>query len=263
MKKSTLAAAVGLAMGGAALSAQAALIDSAVLQYAPGTVGNYTSAPAAGASWFTMQVAPTVILWTGVQAGVAGGVHIGSNDLPAGVVSHGGLPYGGTYTSDIGGIDTGWAFFSNTGMHFTATPVTVVTDSGFTKTLDFSGWRVTWNTIPTINMGGGMQVVSSLNTKNSTISYTTYNNGTGLATITCSNSSCSNSSEFTLDYAAVVPKGDASGFGGVAYTYHLTSGTTTDTYHVQSVPVPAAAWLFGSGLLGLVGIARRKKKASA
>jgi hypothetical protein len=27
------------------------------------------------------------------------------------------------------------------------------------------------------------------------------------------------------------------------------------------VPVPAAVWLFGSGLLGLVGIARRKKKA--
>ncbi|MGB5298098.1 MAG: VPLPA-CTERM sorting domain-containing protein [Thiogranum sp.] len=27
------------------------------------------------------------------------------------------------------------------------------------------------------------------------------------------------------------------------------------------VPVPAAAWLFGSGLLGLVGIARRKKAA--
>jgi hypothetical protein len=27
------------------------------------------------------------------------------------------------------------------------------------------------------------------------------------------------------------------------------------------VPVPAAAWLFGSGLLGLVGIARRKKTA--
>jgi hypothetical protein len=28
---------------------------------------------------------------------------------------------------------------------------------------------------------------------------------------------------------------------------------------VQVVPVPAAAWLFGSGLIGLVGIARRKK----
>ncbi len=30
---------------------------------------------------------------------------------------------------------------------------------------------------------------------------------------------------------------------------------------VPSVPVPAAAWLFGSGLVGLVGVARRKSKA--
>ncbi len=30
---------------------------------------------------------------------------------------------------------------------------------------------------------------------------------------------------------------------------------------VSAVPVPAAVWLFGSGLLGLVGIARRKKAA--
>jgi hypothetical protein len=28
---------------------------------------------------------------------------------------------------------------------------------------------------------------------------------------------------------------------------------------VQVVPVPAAVWLFGSGLIGLVGLARRKK----
>jgi hypothetical protein len=28
----------------------------------------------------------------------------------------------------------------------------------------------------------------------------------------------------------------------------------------QAIPVPAAVWLFGSGLLGLVGVARRKKK---
>ncbi len=30
---------------------------------------------------------------------------------------------------------------------------------------------------------------------------------------------------------------------------------------VSAVPVPAAVWLFGSGLLGLVGVARRKKAA--
>ena len=27
------------------------------------------------------------------------------------------------------------------------------------------------------------------------------------------------------------------------------------------IPVPAAVWLFGSGLLGLVGVARRRKQA--
>lgn len=32
-----------------------------------------------------------------------------------------------------------------------------------------------------------------------------------------------------------------------------------DNYMATIVPVPAAAWLFGSGLIGLIGIARRKK----
>jgi hypothetical protein len=40
-------------------------------------------------------------------------------------------------------------------------------------------------------------------------------------------------------------------------TIHLDSVSVAP----QVVPVPAAVWLFGSGLLGLVGIARRKKKA--
>ena len=40
------------------------------------------------------------------------------------------------------------------------------------------------------------------------------------------------------------------------------TGTGTDACQVAAVPVPAAVWLFGSGLLGLVGIARRKKRSS-
>ena len=39
----------------------------------------------------------------------------------------------------------------------------------------------------------------------------------------------------------------------------LTSVWVADNGGVAVVPVPAAAWLFGSGLLGLAGIARRKK----
>ena len=39
------------------------------------------------------------------------------------------------------------------------------------------------------------------------------------------------------------------------------NGTTADDFPVSggAVPVPAAVWLFGSGLIGLVGFARRKK----
>lgn len=32
-----------------------------------------------------------------------------------------------------------------------------------------------------------------------------------------------------------------------------------DNFTITAVPVPAAIWLFGSGLIGLVGVARRKK----
>lgn len=53
-------------------------------------------------------------------------------------------------------------------------------------------------------------------------------------------------------------------------TYLTTDyGWQSDTYaspslghalvRVSAVPIPAAVWLFGSGLLGLVGVARRKK----
>jgi len=33
------------------------------------------------------------------------------------------------------------------------------------------------------------------------------------------------------------------------------------TWTLQAVPVPAAVWLFGSGLIGLIGLARRKADA--
>ena len=47
-------------------------------------------------------------------------------------------------------------------------------------------------------------------------------------------------------------------FDGTPYTEKFNI-TVNGTAAAPAVPVPAAVWLFGSGLLGLVGVARRKK----
>ncbi|MCK4951266.1 MAG: VPLPA-CTERM sorting domain-containing protein [Gammaproteobacteria bacterium] len=147
-------------------------------------------------------------------------------------------------TTEVPGITEPWNFFGNTGMHLTSSPITVIdndvnNDGGLTKTLDFSGWSITWNGIPTIPLGSGSSAWGT-------------GFGDGIAQITCSDASCSLSSTYTLDYYAKVPLNDPSGFGGVGYQVHLEGV-------VSAVPVPAAVWLFGSGLIGLIGTAKRKK----
>jgi hypothetical protein len=76
---------------------------------------------------------------------------------------------------------------------------------------------------------------------------------------------------FTLDFTAIPPPAtssigiavspsafawiDDSGLNVVPVDY---VGATVTVNGVATVPVPAAAWLFASGLLGLVGVARRR-----
>jgi hypothetical protein len=47
--------------------------------------------------------------------------------------------------------------------------------------------------------------------------------------------------------------------GGFGFYTYSQDNVTFSNLIVSSVSVPPAVWLFGSGLLGLVGIARRKK----
>ena len=60
--------------------------------------------------------------------------------------------------------------------------------------------------------------------------------------------------------------GDSAHLAGIGdhliYTNSLNSGVygmAVISGEVSAVPIPAAVWLFGSGLIGLVGFARRKK----
>lgn len=70
----------------------------------------------------------------------------------------------------------------------------------------------------------------------------TYNNGWGV--VTCN----------TGDWCNAVPVYDR--INGKDPSESLF--TSYDNAFYSTVPVPAAAWLFGSGLIGLIGVARRK-----
>jgi len=133
-------------------------------------------------------------------------------------------PFDGAYPGAPGeNITAGGSFFGVQFPHFTDTAVTAINDT----TLDMSGWRAAWNVTPSINLGSG-----------------------GTATISCG--TCDFGDAFTLDYSATIPDGF---LNGKSYDLRL-EGIITKT---SAVPVPAAVWLFGSGLVGLAGFARRRK----
>ncbi len=80
---------------------------------------------------------------------------------------------------------------------------------------------------------------------------------------------------FSLNSAALSALNNANGYwlmggatvnnNGMAYgfTNGVSSGDlirlTVEVAHIPSVPVPAAFWLFGSGLIGVVAVARRRQ----
>lgn len=49
-------------------------------------------------------------------------------------------------------------------------------------------------------------------------------------------------------------------FYGIYGYFDIGSGNSMYVTSVSAVPVPAAVWLFGSGLLGLIGMARRNRR---
>ncbi len=94
MKKSTLATAMGFALGGASLNANAVLTTSTVLNFTTGS-GSSTGTPPASGSWFSMLSADTdgdsyadANAYTPIAQN--NGLHIGTVQSASG--SHGGAP---------------------------------------------------------------------------------------------------------------------------------------------------------------------------
>jgi hypothetical protein len=64
----------------------------------------------------------------------------------------------------------------------------------------------------------------------------------------------------------LIPTGDQTGLQGGFLQITEVSASNTSVYvyelaQVNPVPVPAAAWLFGSALVGLAGVGRKRKIA--
>ena len=243
MKKSTLFGAIAAATMAAAVptTASAALVNGVAADSGVGSCllgGTYPDnctygiTNVASGSWFAMDNDASGDVAPGEKVPQQMLNNIDFNDL---------TPATGSHAGDINGTESPvfdiWEFFGGTGMDYLTS---AMVDNG-DGTVDMTGWSVAWNGIALIPMGGDPA---------------NFAGDTGLGAFVCSGgAACAVGDTFTLDYNAHVPLGDASGFGGVGYFLHL-EGTVSSV-----VPVPAAVWLFGSGLLGLVGIARRKSRA--
>jgi len=66
---------------------------------------------------------------------------------------------------------------------------------------------------------------------------------------------------YANEYIDAIEDPESAGFAGWTAQWHLQGNNSLVYTAPTAVPVPAAVWLFGSGVLGLAGFARRKKAA--
>ncbi len=103
------------------------------------------------------------------------------------------------------------------------------------------------NTSQPLNQGPAPLAVTTLNT--STLC---------LLGIDCIGNAFSGGEPFT-DYGVSGSPMIDGPFTGLNVNFDIGSGNSLTVLNVSAVPVPATVWLFGSGLIGLIGIAKRKK----
>ena len=206
------------------LNANAALINGSVLSF--NSYDGGSSIPSDGnGSWFSVE--PTIFGVIGISS--FDGLILGSTQTATG--SHSGVPDG----SETPTIDNPHDWFGNTGMLSTVSDTNVLTTTGNTATIDFTGIRWSWNGTDNI------------------VIYDPSAGDNGVANITCV-LDCGNGDTYILDYIGHIELGSPSGLGGEEVRVHLEGV-------ISAVPIPAAVWLFGSGVIGLIGLAKHKIRA--
>jgi hypothetical protein len=156
-----------------------------------------------------------------------------------------------------------------------------VQGSGFNNGVTAGGVILEWDT-------ASIQLVGDINDINSSLGLNGFANsfgnnisvnGSGIASATIDGLSFSDNADafgnfdfVTLDFlAASLPSTSTVDiFASISGDWQdaavpLSNPVVVDqlnnvTVNIEAVPVPAAVWLFGSGLIGLVGVARRKQQ---
>ena len=166
----------------------------------------------------------------------------GTTGLVIGMTSTPGAFHSGSPTpSDSNAVTAPDVFLGETGSWYFDIAPTGSTESG----LNMSGWDWAWNGTYSTNLGG--LAWQPTNCAALGCSGYIFQNGVGRLQWDGVYGHA-----YTLDTTSTVPNGDPSGFGKVKFYTHL-EGTVT------AVPEPAPVWLFGSALLVMLGIAKRRQ----
>lgn len=228
------ALSVVLGMSGVTLSAQAATfqpgdrltINSGVVSY--DSYGNQVNV--SSGSWFALDY--------NSNNQITGPEKISISAIPGGGVP---IASGPTVIQQVVPIDTWTMYGGIPGYDY----LTVGVTGGTTNGLDFSGWTINFNGAPVTAV----------------VDYGAWT-PTNCATLGCSGAS------FIADTAAISWDGVYGSSYSLWYSWRFvesTPGNFIDNRYLlhlegvvlSTVPVPAAAWLFGSGLLGLMAGAWR------
>jgi len=197
-----------------------------------------------------------------------------NKNLLKGLVLSAAFLLGPVQAASIGGYDIG-AFadsvtslsgtFSSQGAVLPTSVTDESVDTFVTATINPSTLGLGFVSGTLVNGAGDDLVLFGIGTVEDTFDLTI--GGTTVNNLTATDSTFDTPDGFQLNAVAV--NLDAFGFGNGAIVTDilLTFNDITSQFSLAGalnpppvvVPVPAAVWLFGSGLIGLVGVARRKK----